>query len=90
MKNKVYVAVIMLVVVLISLMCFLTSCGNKDIFDTEYTFTKAIVTLPDGTVETYNIKSWTDYADSDMVQFKTSDGKVYLTHSSNVLLVGDD
>lgn len=87
---KKIVATLVLTVVVLFMVCTLAACGNKDMFDTEYTFTKAVVALPDGTTETYNIKSWTDYEDSDMVQFKTTDGKVYLTHSSNVLLIGDD
>lgn len=87
---KKFIALVLMLCVFITILVCFSSCGNKDIFDTEYTFTKAVVLMPDGTVETFTITSWTDYSDSDMVQFKTPNGKVYLTHSSNVLLIGDD
>ena len=64
----------------------LTSCGyNKQIFDVDYHFNKAIIENV-GTVE---IKSWNDYENSDMIQVTTKDGTVYLTHSSNIILVSD-
>ncbi len=60
----------------------LTGC-NKQILDTNYTFTKAII---DG-VGKVEIKSWNDYEQSDMVQVTDKNGVVYLTHSSNVVLM---
>ena len=87
---KKVLSVVALILMLCTVLVVLAGCGNKDIFDTEYSFTKAMVLMPDGTVETFTVTSWTDYSDSDMVQFKTTGGKVYLTHSSNVLLIGDD
>ena len=66
----------------------LSSCGNLDMIDTHYTYNEAMIKLPDGTSITVNVKQWTDYSDSDMVQITTYDGTVYFTHSSNVVLIG--
>lgn len=61
----------------------LTGC-NKQVFDLDYGFTEAYIV---DTGETIKIKSWRDYDGSDMIQFTDTDGKVYLTHSSNVILM---
>lgn len=87
---KKIITVCLLLCVMLAMITTLASCGNKDLIDTEYKYTKAVVLMPDGKVETFEVKSWCDYDQSDMIQFKTPDGKVYLTHSSNVLLIGDD
>lgn len=64
----------------------LTGCGyNKQLIDLNYKFDKAYI---EGIGE-INIKSWNDYENSDMVQVIANDGTVYLTHSSNVILVSD-
>lgn len=63
---------------------FLTGCGfNKQIIDLNYSFTKATI---EG-IETIDIKNWNDFENSDMVQVIGTDGTVYLTHSSNVILM---
>ena len=59
---------------------------NKQIWDTTYKFDKAIVYLPDGTVVSGNVDSWTDYDDGDQIQVKIN-GVTYLVHSSNVVLI---
>ena len=46
----------------------LSGCGNKQIFDTTYTFTRAIISLPDGTVIDGKVERWTDYEDGDQIQ----------------------
>lgn len=63
----------------------LTSC-NKQIFDTTYSFDKAIISLPNGEIVEGKIDSWTDYEDGDQIQVKI-DGVVYLVHSSDVVLI---
>lgn len=68
------------------------SCGNKDMWDTNYTFNEAICYGDfdgDGIGEwkTFSIDNWTDYADGDSVQIKTEDGDIYLFHASNCTLV---
>lgn len=61
----------------------LTGC-NKQVFDLDHVFNEAYIV---DTGETIKIKSWCDYDNSDMIQFTDTDGKVYLTHSSNVILM---
>lgn len=67
----------------------LTACGNKDVFQTDYTFKKAIVKLPNGEVVEGEVEEWTAYDDKDMVKVKFKDGKQYLGHSSNIVLYND-
>lgn len=64
----------------------LSGCGNKQIFDTTYTFNKAIISLPNGEVIEGEIDSWTDYEDGDQIQVKI-DGVTYLVHSSDIVLI---
>lgn len=64
----------------------LSGC-NKQLIDTTYTFNRAIVRLPDGTVIEGKLDSWKDY-DSDQLQVKIND-TVYLVHSNNVVLIKD-
>lgn len=64
----------------------LSGCGNKQIFDTIYTFDKAIVYLPNGKVIEGKVESWTDYEDGDQIQVKIN-GSIYLVHSTNIVLI---
>ena len=83
MKKKVLAAM------LTSLMILgLTGCGNKDMFDTVYTFDRAIIELPNGEVIEGKIDRWTDYEDGDQIQI-TIDGTIYLVHSSKCVLIND-
>jgi hypothetical protein len=47
---KKFIALVLMLCVFITILVCFSSCGNKDLFDTEYTFTKAIVVMPDGNV----------------------------------------
>jgi len=66
---------------------FLTGC-NRQIIDANYTFKYAEIKMA-GYNELIEIKSWCDYEESDMIQITSTDGKVYLTHSSNVILTNE-
>lgn len=65
---------------------FLAGCGNKDMWDTVYTFDKAIVKLADGTIVEGKVQSWRDYESGDQIQVKIN-GNTYLVHSSNITLI---
>ena len=80
--KKILVAIIMLTLMVANL----SSCGNKQVFDTTYKFDKAIISLPNGEVVEGKIDSWTDYEDGDQIQVKI-DGVTYLVHSSDVVLI---
>lgn len=80
----------LLVVVLATTMILgLTACGNKDMFDTNYTFDRAIIALPNGEVVEVEIDKWTDYEDGDQLQIIAKDGTVYLTSTLNCTLIND-
>lgn len=67
--------------------------GNQAIWDTAYTFTDAYVkqggfsNTHDEYWEHVKVKRWRDWEDSDMLQIETTDGVVYYSHSSNIVLV---
>lgn len=84
MKKKVLVTVLAVATIF-----GLTACGNKDMFDTNYTFDRAIIALPNGEVVEVEIDKWTDYEDGDQIQIITEDGTVYLTSTLNCTLIND-
>lgn len=75
---------ILLAVIMIVAM---TGC-NRQLIDTTWSFERAVIFLPDGEKIEGKISSWRDYDTSDMIQVAI-DGKQYLTHSSNVILISD-
>lgn len=79
MKKKILAALLLT-------MTLLSGCGNKDMWDTVYTYDRAIILLQDGTVVDGKVESWSDYEDGDQIQVKI-DGNVYLVHSSNITLI---
>lgn len=71
--------------------CLLVVSGcNMGIFDFNYKFEKAEIRHFDGSVETVEVKKWWNYDKSDQVQILTKDGRIILTHSMNVVLIGID
>lgn len=82
--KKIVILAALLVLILIS--C--TGCYNKQLFDTTYHYDRAIVYLPNGEIVEGRVNSWTDFDDGDSIQVKI-DGKMYLTHISNVCLIDD-
>lgn len=86
--------VVILVVVLISCILVLTGCGQKKmgnrIVDGKdvQTFTYAYVALGGKEVAKGYVTQWRDYENSDTVQVLI-DGKYYLTHYTNVVLIAD-
>ena len=73
---------------LIIMLTFIAAlCGcNMQVVDTTWSFDKAIVALPNGEVVEGKLNSWKDYENSDQLQVKI-DGKTYLTHSQNVVMI---
>lgn len=80
--------IICLLLTIIMVACLCCACGNRTFFDTTWAFERAIIFLPDGEKIEGAISSWTDYESSDMLQV-TIDGKTYLTHSANVILISE-
>lgn len=74
-----------LLLVLVMVCGIFTAC-NYQVIDTNYKFTEAIIFREDGE-QRIELKSWCDYENSDMIQITAKDGTVYLTHSTNVILI---
>lgn len=82
MKRIAAIAVLLLMLLLV-----LTGC-NKQIIDFNYKFDRAIISLPNGDIIKGEVQSWKDYDDGDQIQVKI-DGKTYLVHSANIVLIVD-
>ena len=79
--------VILLVLVLILTVVILSSCGNRQVgIDTNQNFNKAYINLG-GEWKLITVKAWRDFENGDEIQVVASDGTVYLTHYSNMVLV---
>ena len=83
---KKIIALLLAVIVLLSV-CLLAGC-NKQLVDLTYSYEYAIIGLPNGQVVEGKVSSWTDYEDGDQLQIRI-DGKTYLVHSSNIVLISD-
>ena len=79
---------IALIIFLAMILVSSTGCCNKQLFDTTYHYDRAIVYLPNGEIVEGRVSSWADFDDGDSIQVKI-DGKMYLTHISNVCLIDD-
>ena len=82
-----YIKKIALLLTTIVMVLSLCACGNKILLDTTYTFDEAIIRLPDGTVISGEVTTWTDYEDGDSLQITLKDGNTYLVHASNAVLI---
>ena len=78
----------LLLAVIAALPCLLLSGCNKQMLDLTYSYEYAIIGLPNGEVVEGKVSSWTDYEDGDQLQVKIN-GKTYLVHSSNVVLISN-
>lgn len=59
---------------------------NKAQMDTALKFDYAYILLPTGEVIEGPVDNWLDFEDGDQLQVKIN-GNIYLTHSTNVVLV---
>jgi len=83
---KKVIAILLAALLLVSLLV-LAGC-NKQMVDLTYSYERAILVLPNGEVVEGKVSSWTDFEDGDQIQVKI-DGKTYLVHSSNIVLISD-
>ncbi len=72
---------------LLTLALGISGC-NKQMVDLTFSYERAILVLPNGEVVEGRVSSWTDFEDGDQIQVKI-DGKTYLVHSSNIVLISD-
>ena len=73
-------------VLLLTIICACFYSCNYQMVDTTYKFDRAIINLPNGEVVEGPVDSWKDYEDGDQIQVKVN-GKTYLIHSANVVLI---
>ena len=83
---KKLIALLLAIIALLS--CLVLSGCNKQLVDLTYSYEYAILSLPNGEVIEGKVSSWTDFEDGDQIQVKIN-GKTYLVHSSNVVLISD-
>ena len=74
-------------ILVLSLALFTVGC-NKQMVDLTYSYERAIIMLPNGEIVEGKVSSWTDFEDGDQIQVKI-DGKTYLVHSSNIVLISN-
>ena len=65
----------------------LVGCGNMDMWDSQYTFNKAII-FGENTATIVEIEQWGDY-DGEQFQIKLKDGFVMVTSSIDTKLIDD-
>ena len=78
---------IVLSLLVVMLLLTVTGCGNKDMWDTNYTFDRAICNIG-GEYEEIKIRQWSDY-DGEQIQIIATDGKIYLVSTNNCTLIRD-
>ena len=78
----------LLLAVIAVLSCLVFSGCNKQMVDLTYSYEYAIIGLPNGETIEGKVSSWTDFEDGDQIQVRI-DGKTYLVHSSNVVLISN-
>ena len=74
--------------VLALILVFMMTGCNKQMVDLTYSYERAVLSLPNGEVIEGKVSSWTDFEDGDQIQVRI-DGKTYLVHSSNIVLISD-
>ena len=79
---------VLLVIILILAVALVSVGCNKQLVDLTYSYEYAIIGLPNGETVEGKVSSWTDFEDGDQIQVKI-DGKTYLVHSSNIVLISN-
>lgn len=87
--KKIIFRIAAIVAIIALVVATFTGCNfiGYDFIDTNYHFNKAIVKMPDGSVETWEIRKWADSEDGEQLTITTKDGKRYLVSSVNCILV---
>ena len=78
----------LLLVVILALTVMLLAGCNKQLVALTYSYEYAIIGLPNGETVEGKVSSWADFEDGDQLQIRI-DGKTYLVHSSNVVLISN-
>ena len=89
-KECVYIFIVVIVCIAVGLgiLFGINKFTNKQLWDVTYSFERAIINLPNGSIIEGAVSSWKDFEDGDQIQVKI-DGITYLTHISNVCLISE-
>lgn len=79
--------ILCLLLVVLMLTAMLCGC-NAQIIDLTHSYEYGYIKLPNGEVIEGAVSSWKDYDNGDVVQV-VIDGKTYLTHYENVVLISE-
>ena len=75
------------IMLLVAMLLNACSLSNRQLGpDVALSFNQFILNIGDKTV-VGTVQSWRDFENSDVVQFTDSNGSIYLTHYSNVVLI---
>lgn len=84
---KKWMALLLVLVTVLVTVLVMSGC-NKQMVDLTYSYERAVLVLPNGEVIEGKVSSWTDFEDGDQIQVRI-EGKTYLVHSSNIVLISD-
>ena len=86
-KGMIIFSVVLVVIIIgaVIIGCYPQIVGNKSFIDTQYKFTKALITIGDETIEV-KVNRWMDY-DGEQMQIIAEDGTVYLVSSFNTIMM---
>lgn len=84
MKKKKLAILILTIIVLL----FTVACANRDIWDTNRTYDRAIINFGNDNIIEIEIKQWRDY-DGEQFQIIDKDGNIYLCSSFNTVMIND-
>ena len=87
-EKKFWTSAIGVLIGILILFGILSLSGCNASPDMTFKFDRVIIVLPNREVVEGKCQSWTDFENSDMIQVKVGD-KVYLTHSTNVVLISE-
>lgn len=92
-KHKIIMAVLIAIVLWLIVAMFAYSTaqaafGLPSLFDLNWSFDYAVISLPNGWTVEGVVQSWKDYENSDVIQIKIG-GVTYLTHYSNVVMIDE-
>ena len=77
---------IVISLLIVTMLALFSGC-NRQVFDTTYSYERAIIRLPNGEVVDGEVSSWRDY-DGESIQI-VIDGVTYYTQASNVVLISE-
>ena len=78
------IKIILIIIISVIGLLVLSGC-NRQVFDTNYTFDKAITYIGNERIE-IEIEKWRDY-EGEQLQIISKDGTVYLVSSFNTILI---